>query len=305
MVGYFIRRLFFSLLALLGVIIFIFLLTRMLGDPAALILGADATNEEIAMLNQEWGLDQPLPMQLYRFLINFAQGNWGQSFRHGRPVLDMIMERLPATLQLTLTAQCLALFLAVPLGAIAALKRKSAYDRGVMVAAMLGQSIPMFWLGLMMIILFGVKLEWLPVSGKGTFLNIIMPAIALSTVPLSIMTRLQRSSLLEVLQMDYMVTAESKGLSDMRVIFKHGLRNAFIPVLTVFGIQIGRTIGGAVIVETVFAWPGMGLLIIHAVHNLDFPVIQGGVIMIAMAFILVSLIVDLSYAFVDPRVRKE
>jgi peptide/nickel transport system permease protein len=305
MLAFFVRRLFFSVIALVGVITFVFVLTRMIGDPAMLILGEDATVGDIEQLRKDWGLDRPMVVQLYQFLVNFSQGNWGNSFRHGRPVLEMIMERLPATIQLTLTAQVFALVLAIPLGVLAAVKHKSSYDRMVMVIAMVGQSVPMFWLGLMLMLVFSVILGWLPVSGRGSFQHIILPALAMATVPLSMLTRLQRSSLLEVLQMDYMLTAESKGLHQFVVVFKHGLRNAFIPVLTVMGIQMGHLLGGAVIIETVFAWPGMGLLTIHAVRNLDFPLIQGGVIMVAICYLVVTFIVDISYAFVDPRLRKE
>jgi peptide/nickel transport system permease protein len=305
MLAFFLRRLLFSLIALLGVITAIFILSRMLGDPAMIILGDEASIGDIAELRKDWGLDQPVLIQLFKFLSNFMQGDWGRSFRHGRPVLEMLLERLPATIQLTLTAQALALLLAVPLGVLAAVKQKSIYDRLVMFVAMIGQSLPMFWLGLMLILVFSVFLGWFPVSGRGGLAHLVLPAAAMATVPLAMLTRLQRSSLLEVLRMDYMLTAESKGLHQFWVVFKHGLRNAFIPVITVVGIQMGHLLGGAVIVETVFAWPGMGLLTIHAVHNLDFPLIQGGVIMVAICYLIVNFFVDISYALVDPRLRKE
>ncbi len=232
-------------------------------------------------------------------------GDLGTSIQVGQPILATILSRLPATLELTLSSMCVALLLSIPLGVISASKQYSLFDNGSMFLALLGISMPNFWLGPLLILLFSVNLGWLPVSGRGSLLHLILPAITLGTALAAKLTRMTRSSVLEILHEDYITTARSKGLREGFVIFKHALRNALIPVITVIGIQFGALLSGALITETIFAWPGIGRLTITAIQKRDYPLVQGCVLLIAFGYVLANLITDLAYAWADPRIRFE
>lgn len=290
-------------IAIIGIVLVVFVVARQLGDPALLILSPDAPAEAIAAFRATHGLDKPTLVQLWDFIVNLAKGDLGQSLRHDEPVFRLIVERVPATLRLTLAALIVSLVLAVPLGVLAARNRGTPTDRWTMGFAVLGQSIPDFWLGLMLMLVAGVWLKILPISGTGTWKHLVLPTITLSVFPLARTTRLVRSGLLEVLGEDFVRTARAKGLGESLIVYKHGLRNALIPVITIIGMEVGSLLGGAVIVETIFAWPGMGRLLVQALNNRDFPLIQGGVLVMAVMKVVVNLGVDLLYSTLDPRIR--
>jgi ABC-type dipeptide/oligopeptide/nickel transport system permease component len=300
---YVIRRLALSGVAMLGVITIVFVLMHVSGDPAMLLVSQDATQQDIDRIRQAYGLDQPLSIQYARFVARVARGDLGYSYRQGLPVGELIVERLRATFELALAGLAVAVLLGVPLGLIAAARHGSAMDTAAMTAALLGTSVPSFWLGLLLIIIFGVQLGWLPVSGYGTLQHLVMPAFVLGGFYAAQISRLTRTSLLEVLAQDFVRTARAKGLSGRAVLLKHVLRNSALPVLTVLGLDFGRMLGGAVVVETIFAWPGMGRLAVQAVLGRDFPVVQGAAIMGAAVFLAVNLMIDLLYGWVDPRLR--
>jgi ABC-type dipeptide/oligopeptide/nickel transport system permease component len=300
---YVIRRLALSAVAMLGVITIVFLLLHASGDPATLLVGQDATKQDLERIRQAYGLDQPLSVQYARFVARVVRGDLGHSYRQGLPVGELLVERLRATFELALAGLAVAVLLGVPLGILAAARHGSAVDTAAMTAALLGTSVPSFWLGLLLIIVFGVQLGWLPVSGYGTIWHLLMPAFVLGGFYAAQVSRLTRTALLEVLAQDFVRTAQAKGLAARDVLLKHVLRNAALPVLTVLGLDFGRMLGGAVVVETIFAWPGMGRLAVQAVLGRDFPVVQGAAIMGAVVFLTVSLTIDLLYGLVDPRLR--
>jgi peptide/nickel transport system permease protein len=302
-IEYAVRRLTLSGVAMFGVITLVFVLLHASGDPATLLVGQDATPEDIDRIRRAYGLDQPLSVQYARFVARVVRGDLGFSYRQGLPVAELIVERLRATFELALAGLAVAVGMGVPLGIVAAGRRGSGADTAAMTLALLGTSIPSFWLGLLLIIVFGVQLGWLPVSGYGTAWHLLMPAFVLGGFYAAQVSRLTRTSLLEVLAQDHIRTARAKGLSPRAVLLKHVLRNAALPVLTVVGLDFGRMLGGAVIVETIFAWPGMGRLAVQAVLGRDFPVVQGAVMMGAAVFLAVNLAIDLLYGFVDPRLR--
>jgi ABC-type dipeptide/oligopeptide/nickel transport system permease component len=252
---------------------------------------------------RDWGFDDPIIVQYGRFLGRAIQGDMGTSLRHGTPALPLIAERLPATLQLTVTAMVAAIALAIPLGVISATHRGSPIDLLTMTVALIGQAVPNFWLSIMGILLFAVTLGWLPTSGRGTWLHVVMPAGVLTIGLMALLTRLTRSTMLEVLSEDYIRTARAKGLRDWAVLSGHALRNALIPLVTVIGLQFGYILGGAVVVETVFTWPGVGLFTIQAITNRDYPVVQAAVLILSSAVVLINLLVDLLYGLLDPRIR--
>ena len=300
---YIVRRLGHLLLVLLGASTLSFLLLFLAGDPTHLLLPLDAPPEIRETFRKEYGFDQPLHVQYGRFLIRLAQGDLGRSLRHRQGALDLIIERAPATLQLAGAGILFAILIALPAGILAAVTRGTFTETGVMVLALLGQSIPVFWLGLALIIIFGVELRWLPISGTGTLAHLIMPTIAVGTFTAASIARLTRSSILEQLSQDYTRTARSKGVGERRVLWRHILRNAAIPVVTIIGLQLGQLLSGALITETIFAWPGIGRLVFNAVLQGDYPVVQATVIAFAVIFGLVNLLVDLTYAMLDPRIR--
>lgn len=301
--SYLSRRLVQALLTWLGVAIIVFFLQRLSGDPALLLLGLDATREEVQELRHALGLDQPLPIQLWRFLMNVSQGDLGQSVLTGESALGLAWDRLPATLVLTGSAMMITLAIAFPLGILAAIRRNSIFDSASMIFTIAQQSLPNFWLGIMLILLFGVQFRIFPTGGYGSFSHLVLPALTLSAQITAQSARLIRSSMLEVLEADYVRTARSKGLRERSVILRHALRNALIPVVTVLGLDLGSLLGGAVITETVFGWPGIGQLAISAISARDYAVVQAVVLLAASGYIFVNLFVDISYGFLDPRIR--
>lgn len=300
---YLIRRLALSLTAMLGVITIVFILLHASGDPASLLVSQDATRQDMERIRQAYGLDRPLSVQYARFVARVARGDLGYSYRQRLPVTELIAERLGATFELALAALAVAIALGVGLGMVAAVRRGSGVDTAAMTVALFGASMPSFWLGLLLIIIFGVTLGWLPISGYGGLDHLVMPAFVLGGFYAAQVSRLTRTSLLEVLAQDYIRTGRAKGLRGCVVLFKHALRNAALPILTVLGLSFGQMLGGAIIVESIFAWPGMGRLAVQAVLGRDFPVVQGAAIMGAAVFLAVNLTVDLVYGWVDPRLR--
>jgi peptide/nickel transport system permease protein len=257
----------------------------------------------VAELNRQLGLREPLIVQYGLFLRSVARGDFGQSFQYRAPALRVVLERLPATVQLTLAAMLVTIAVGVSLGIFTAVRRGTRYDVAGTIVAVLGQSLPNFWLGIMLILLFGVALRWLPTSGFAGWTSLVLPAITLAAFPTALVARLTRSSMLEILNRDYIRTGRAKGLAEKSVVLRHALRNAAIPVLTVIGLQIGALLGGAVITESVFAWPGMGKLIVDAIFFRDFPVVQTVLILSATVFVAINLLVDLLYTVIDPRIR--
>jgi peptide/nickel transport system permease protein len=300
---YIIRRLLQSLVALLVLSLLIFLMSRLTGDPTPLMLPDDATYEDIERLRAALGLDRPLPVQYWVFLRNAVQGDFGRSIRARMPVMDMLKERLLNSIKLAVVAFCTAVLLALPLGVIAAVHKGSALDTMANMVAVLGQSLPQFWVGIVLIQLFAVRLHWLPVAGMGSFAHYIMPAFTLGWFVVAGMMRLLRSSMIDIMGSEFVKLARIKGLPSRTVIWKHALRNALIPVLTFAAIYLAGLITGAILVETVFAWPGVGQLIYQGIMFRDFPVIQAVVLLTAGIVITVNLLVDIAYAYIDPRIR--
>jgi len=304
MLGYIASRLLYACAVILGVSIAVFFLIRIGGDPSALFLPPEATLEQIAEFRHAMGFDRPLIVQYFEFLGRALQGDFGQSMRYQQPAMQLVLERMPATLQLSGTALALSLLISVPLAIIAATNRGTIIDRAGLVVSLIGQSFPTFWLAIMLILIFSEKLHLLPPSGRMGWQTLVMPSIALAAYSTAIITRLLRSSMIEVLQSDYVRTARGKGLSNGKIVFKHALRNAAIPTLTVIGLQVGALLGGAVITEEIFAYPGVGRLAIQAIANRDFTVIQAFVLLMAVLIVGINLLVDLSYGLLDPRLRK-
>jgi peptide/nickel transport system permease protein len=302
--AYVLRRLRQSAVTLLGVSLFVFLILRVLpGDPARMLLPDGAPESAVEALNRHLGLREPLYIQYGLFLRSVFLGDFGQSFQYRSPALRVVVERLPATIQLTLAAMALTVLFGVSIGIVAAVRRGTRYDYAGTVLAVLGQSLPNFWLGIMLILLFGVTLRWLPTSGFTGWRHLILPAVTLAAFPTALVARLTRSSMLEILSREFIRTGRAKGLAERAVVLRHALRNAAIPVLTVIGLQIGSLLGGAVITESVFAWPGMGKLIVDAIFSRDFPVVQTVLILSATVFVVINLAVDLLYTVLDPRIR--
>ena len=301
---YILQRLGQSAVTLLGVSVLVFVILRVLpGDPARMLLPDGAPESAVAELNRQLGLREPFIVQYGLFLKSVARGDFGQSFQYRAPALRVVLERLPATIQLTLAAMLITIAAGVSLGIFTAVRRGTRYDVAGTIVAVLGQSLPNFWLGIMLILLFGVALRWLPTSGFSGWTSLVLPAVTLAAFPMALVARLTRSSMLEILHRDYIRTGRAKGLAEGNVVFRHALRNAAIPVLTVIGLQIGALLGGAVITESVFAWPGMGKLIVDAIFFRDFPVVQTVLILSATVFVVINLVVDLLYTVIDPRIR--
>jgi ABC-type dipeptide/oligopeptide/nickel transport system permease component len=280
-----------------------FFLTFLTGDPAEIMLPPGATAAQIEKFRAEWGFADPLPVQYWRFLKRAVHGDFGVSLRHGQSSLPLIVARLPATLQLTVTALLLAILLAVPLGVLAATRRGGPIDLLAMGVALVGQSVPNFWLAIMMILLFAVSWGLLPTSGRGGVAHLVMPAAAIAINLMALLTRMVRSTMIEMLSEDYVRTARAKGLRELFVTSRHALPNALIPLVTVVGLQFGYILGGAVVIETIFTWPGVGLFTIQAILNRDYPVVQAAVFILATAVVLINLAVDLLYVWLDPRIR--
>lgn len=301
---YALRRLGHAVLTLFGVSVLVFVVLRVMpGDPAKMLLPEGAPQSAIDELDRHLGLHRPLAVQYALFLKSVVQGDFGQSFQYRAPAGRVVRERVAATVDLTVAAMVLITGVGVPIGLVAAVRRRTPYDYAGMVFAVLGQSLPNFWLGIMLILLFGVTIHWLPTSGFESWRHLILPSVTLAAYPTAFVARLTRSGMLEVLGQDYIRTARSKGLPELKTVLRHALKNAMIPVLTVIGLQIGILLSGAVITESVFAWPGIGKLIVDAIFSRDFPVVQTVLILSAAIFILVNLAVDLLYTLVDPRIR--
>jgi ABC-type dipeptide/oligopeptide/nickel transport system permease component len=303
MKGYILKRLFHSIFVLVGISLVVFIILHLTGDPAALLMPMDATPEQVAQFRKEMGFTDPIIVQYWRFFKGTLRGDFGQSFRHSQPALDLVMERMPATIQLTAAAMVIALVVAIPVGIFSAIRRNSILDHIGMTGALLGQSTPVFWLGIMLILIFSVTIQWFPSSGRGEIQHLVLPAITLGMFTMARTARMMRSSMLEVMGQEYMKTAKAKGLSPGIVILKHALKNAAIPVVTIIGMELGTLLGGAVITEWIFAWPGVGRLTVQAIFNRDYPVVQAAVFLLASIFVLVNLIVDLMYTYLDPRVK--
>ncbi len=303
MQGYVVGRLLQAAVALLGVTAIAFLLVSLSGDPAFILLSPEAGQEQRAAFRRLYGLDQPLPVQYARYVGHVFRGDFGTSFAQGRPAVTIVLERVPATLILTAAAVALGIGVGIPAGVIAAAKANRVADRAVMALVLLGQSVPTFWLGLVMIRIFAVNLRWLPVSGYGTALHLAMPAVVLGLYLAALLARVTRSEMVEALAQDYVRTARAKGLSEGAVTVAHALKNALLPVVTLIGLQLGALLGGAVITETVFAWPGVGTLVLDAILRKDYPVVLAAVELVAAAFILINMSLDLLYGFLDPRLR--
>jgi len=299
-----VRTLLLSLITLLGVSVLIFLMLRVLpGDPARVLAGLNASAEQVARIRADLGLDEPLLSQYWQFLSGVLTGDLGESARTSRPVSDEIAVRLPATLILAVVATIIGTIAGITAGVVAAVRRNSVVDHVISSVAMMGVSMPVYWLGLLLILLFAVTLGWLPAAGSGEPLSIVLPAVTLAAFSTALISRMTRASMLEVLGQDYVRTAEAKGAPPTTVIIRHGLRNAFIPILTVISLQFGALLGGAVLTETVFGWPGIGRLLVDSIGARDFAVVQGIVLVYAAAFILLNVIVDVLYVVIDPRIR--
>lgn len=292
-----------TFLTLLFVVTFTFVVLRTSGDPVQSLLGPDASNEEIAQFREEWGLDRSLGAQYLLYAANLARGEFGKSYRDGRPVSEIIWERVPATVLLGVTAYLLAILVGVPAGIVAALRRNTVLDRAIMSFAVLGFALPNFFLGILLILLFSLSLQWLPSSGIGSPAHLVMPALTLGVFSAGTIARFTRSAMLETLSKLYMRAAAAKGAPPLYRILRHALPNAAIPVVTILGLNLGALIGGAIVVETVFAWPGVGRLLVSAVTARDLAVVQGLVLLLAATMVAANLTVDLLYGVLDPRIR--
>jgi len=321
--SYILRRLLQSVVVIIGVTLVSFLALQAGGDPTYLFVSERASTEEIEATRRALGFDRPLHEQYLSFVGDLAKGDFGQSLSYRQPAMEIVLDALPATIELAVFSLVIAILLAIPLGILAAIHRGTAWDGSITTFAMLGQSIPNFWMGIMMILVFGLYASWFPISGNTPFLaplfagefgrafsnlpstiyHLILPGIAVGTYSLARNTRLIRSSLLEVLEQDYVRTARSKGLPEIRVLIHHALRNAWLPVVTIIGLEFGFLLGGVVVVETVFSYPGIGRLLFAAINQRDIPLVQAGVILLAGIFILLNLVVDLVYVPLDPRMN--
>jgi ABC-type dipeptide/oligopeptide/nickel transport system permease component len=301
---YLLRRTLAALVVIWGVVTVIFVVVRVIpGDPAAVLLGTNATQEMIAEQRVKMGLDRPLLVQYALFLRQAALGDWGRSYHENRPALGVVFERLPATFELGIAGTILTVVLSVLLGTLAARWVQTPADQAVGALSLIGQAIPNFWLGLVLIIVFARNLHWLPSFGRGGPAHLVLPTVTLSVQLIGVMTRLVRAGILETLSQDYVRTARSKGLAETRVLVRHVYRNMLIPVVTVLGLQLGALLGGVVVIETVFAWPGLGRLIVTSINNRDYPVVQAAVTLAAVIFVVINLVVDLLYGALDPRIR--
>jgi peptide/nickel transport system permease protein len=300
------KRLGMLIPVLMGVMVIIFTLNYITpGDPARIALGEQAHEDDIAALRTQMGLDDPFAVRLVWFFADTVRFDFGNSLLTGRSVLDEIWARFPTTIHLAVTSTVLAVLMGIPLGIICAVKQYSIFDNVATVIGLAGVSMPSFWQALVLVLVFSLNLRWLPATGYDTPLHWILPAITVGTSSAAIIMRMTRSTMLEVIRQDYIRTAKAKGQGDLKIIYKHALKNAIIPVITVIGLQVGFVLGGAVLVETIFAIPGLGRFVVEAISRRDYPVIQGAVILFALTFALVNMLVDIIYAFFDPRIRSQ
>jgi len=303
MTTFLLRRLVMTILMLFLVALAVFSLGHLSGDPVRLMVPDEATEQQMAKLRHELGLDRPLYVQFFDFVIHAMHGDLGMSLRFRKPALTLVLNRMPATIELSTAAMGIALLVAIPAGIVSATQPGSWADTTVSTVAITGQALPAFWIGIVLIILFAVRLGWLPASGRGDITNLILPAVTLGLWPMARIARLLRSSLLEVLQEEFVRTARAKGLAERIILRRHTLRNALIPVVTIIAIIFGTMLGGTVITETVFAWPGIGRLALEAVFNRDFPLVQATVFVVAVVFVFINFFLDLVYVAIDPRIR--
>lgn len=304
MVTYIARRLILLLPVLIGVSLVSFGLLQLVpGDPALILAGEEATEEVLTRIRHEYGLNQPLPVQFLAYLRHAVTGDLGISIQSRQPVATLLAQRFPFTLKLAFLAILVSATLGVVAGVVAATRRNSTLDLAALLGSLVGISLPIFWLGLLAILVFSVKLRWLPAGGTGTLAHLILPALVLGAASSAVIARTTRASMLEVLRQDYVRTARAKGVGEQVVIYRHALKNAMIPILTVFGLEFGYNLGGAVLTETVFSLPGVGRLIVEGIFARDYPVVQGALLLVATTFVLVNLLTDVAYAFFDPRIR--
>ncbi len=303
MFRYIVKRLAQSVVAIIGITLVVFIVLHLSGDPVELMVPPSASRADMDRLREEMGFNDPLLVQYSRFLMGIAKGDFGMSYNYNEPALDVVMERIPATVKLTAVALVISLLLGIPAGIISAIKRNSRLDAVIRSLALLGQCLPAFWLGIMMIMLFSVKLKLLPTSGNDSWKSIIMPAFTMGVYTAATITRLLRSNMIEVMNKEYIDTAKAKGLGRGSVVMKHAFKNAFSSIMTVLGLQVASLLGGSAIVETVFAWPGIGRLAIQSITNSDFYVVETIVFMMAIAFVLINFIVDILYGVINPRIK--
>ena len=301
---YIIRRAWQSLTILLGVSVVVFGLMHLSGDPIRLLAPVDTTAEELEALRKLHGLDRPVPVQYWSFLSGVLRGDFGKSLRSGENALHLALERIPATGKLALTSLAISLIIALPFGVVAAVKRNTWIDRTVMGFALIGQSMPVFWLGILLILVFAVNLGVLPATGtRAGWRSLVLPGITLGMFNMARTARLLRSELLEVLQAEFITTARAKGMTERVVLWRHAFRNAIIPLITLIGLDLGALLAGSVITETIFAWPGIGRLAVNAIYGRDYPVVQATVLVVASIYVMINFLVDMSYAFLNPRVQ--
>jgi peptide/nickel transport system permease protein len=304
MTRYIAQRMAAAVVALLGVSLVVFMLVRLLpGDPARVIAGLLASQQDVERIRVRLALDEPMPVQYAAFVSRLAQGDLGTSARTRKPVLQEIMGRLPATMKLAAISMVIAGVLGVGGGVIAAYRRNSKLDFMISVGTLFGVSMPVYWLGIMLIVVFAVRLKWLPAAGSESVESYLLPSFTLAAFSVALVARMTRSSMLEVLNDDYIRTARAKGVRERAVVMRHALKNAMIPVITVIGLQFGALLGGAVLTESVFGWPGMGLLLLDSIFSRDYPMVQGIVLVFSFLFIIVNLLVDITYAYIDPRIH--
>lgn len=303
MLAFLVRRALGALWAIVGVMIVVFLILHLSGDPAAVMMPPESTAKEMADFRHAQGFDRPLIVQFGSFVAAAAHGDLGLSLRHQEPAMGLALERLPATALLSAAAMVIVILVGIPAGVASALRPRTGIDYAARIVALIGQSAPTYWIGLMLILFFAVRLGWFPASGIGDWHNLILPAATLGFFSTAKIMRLTRSAMLDVLAADYLRTARAKGLSAGRVIGGHALRNAWLPIVTQLGVELGTLLSGAIITETVFAWPGIGRLAVQAVFERDFPVVEAVVLLAATIFVVLNLIVDLLYAVLDPRIR--
>ena len=302
---YALKRLWLGIITLVGVSLVIFIAVRLSGDPALLLAPPDATQQELQAIRAELGLDKPLPVQYALFISNAVRGDFGRSTRYRQPALSLVLSRLPATMELAVVAFCISISIGIAFGVASVTKPGSWFDVLGKTLASLGQAMPEFWIGIMAVLIFSVWLGWFPTSGRGGITHLVLPAVTLGWFSAASILRLTRSAMLKVMGTEFIKTARLKGNVERTVIWRHALRNALIPVVAMGGMQLGRLLGGAVIVETIFAWPGLGQLILDGVYSRDYSVVQAGVFITSGIFVLLNILVDLSYGIIDPRIRYE
>jgi ABC-type dipeptide/oligopeptide/nickel transport system permease component len=304
MIRHILLRILYTLPALWLILTMVFLLIHIVpGDPVLQMLGQDARAEDLTQLRHSLGLDQPIGIQYAKYLEGLAQGDWGRSLRFGAPVRDIVLDRFPATMELSLAALLVCVAIAIPAGVFSSRRRGSNMDRSISFFTLLGLSMPNFALGPILILLFSVEIGWLPVSGRGGASHLVLPAITLGAALAAILTRMVRGSMIEELSSDYVRTARAKGIQETSVLFRHAFPNALIPVITIVGLQFGSLLAGTIVTESIFSWPGIGRLAVQAISARDYPLLQGCILLIAVCYVAINLLTDFVYAAVDPRVR--